>query len=104
MIASISIDEAVKHLDNPDIIWLDVRTRDEYRKGHIQNSIHIPVDELETRCIQELPDIDKTIYVYCLSGSRSNMAAALLQEKGYTHVFSISNGLLEWRSKKYPLV
>ena len=46
----------------------------------------------------------KTIYVYCLSGSRSNVAVETMVQLGYKKVFSMTSGLLMWRSKKYPLV
>lgn len=89
--------------DKENIILLDVRTPEEYVKGKIEGSINIPVDEVADRVVAEIPDKNKTMYVYCLSGSRSDYAAALLLQMGYTNAFSMTHGLLMWRSKKYPL-
>lgn len=91
-------------LEGKHITLLDVRTSEEYKKGHIINSIHIPVDELEVKIANTVPDKSKTLYVYCLSGSRSNVAVNTLHQLGYHNAFSMTNGLLKWRVQKYELV
>lgn len=65
-------------------ILLDVRTEDEFRKGKVNNSINIPIDELPSR-VSELPK-DRPIIVYCASGGRSSMAHSLLKERGFEKV------------------
>ena len=89
--------------DKKDVLFLDVRTPGEYSKGHIENSIHLPVEEVATQIESVLPDKAKTVYVYCLSGSRSTVAVNVMTQLGYTNAFSMTNGLLMWRSKHYPL-
>ena len=78
---------------NPGAILLDVRNQDEYDEGHIDGSTLIPVAELEGR-LQELPDKDAVIIVYCRSGRRSAAAFRLLSSSGYTNLYdmqSVSN-------------
>jgi len=105
MINHISADNVQKAIiEKQDILLLDVRTREEYTKGKIKGSINLPVSEVPNKISTFIPDKNKVIYVYCLSGSRSDMAAAVMTSLGYTNVFSMTNGLLMWRSKKYPLV
>lgn len=65
-----------------DVIFLDVRTKQEYANGAIVNTIHIPVDELRER-LQEL-DKGKIIYVNCQSGLRSYIAYRILSQHGFT--------------------
>jgi rhodanese-related sulfurtransferase len=89
--------------NNSDIVLLDVRTPGEYQKEKIAGSINIPVDEVAAKVESMLPDKSKTIYVYCLSGARSDIATDLMTQLGYTKVFSMTSGLLMWRSKKYEL-
>ena len=103
-VPQITADEVYKTIqNNSGVVLLDVRTPGEFAKGAIEGSVNIPVDELFSRVTTEFPDKNKTIYLYCLSGSRSDYAAALLMQNGYTAVFSMTSGLLMWRSKKYPL-
>lgn len=82
-------------------IFLDVRTSLEYSKGHIARSINISLDELERIVEKMIPDKQATIYVYCLSGSRSIPAVKIMLGLGYTNVFNIPHGLLAWRAHGY---
>lgn len=90
--------------EKADVILLDVRTPGEYSRGKIEGSINIPVDTISNEVVTALPDMNKTIYVYCLSGSRSDVAVDIMRQLGYINVFSMTSGLLMWRSKKYPMV
>lgn len=103
-IPQISADEVKQALDEKKAIaLLDVRTPQEYASARIKNSINLPVDEVVNKIKKVMPDKSQTIYVYCLSGSRSSHAVAQMTELGYKNVFSLSSGLLAWRAKKYPL-
>ncbi|WP_431137163.1 rhodanese-like domain-containing protein [Psychroserpens mesophilus] len=63
-------------LENGAVI-LDVRTKREWDKGHIENSIHIPLNELNNR-VEEIRNLQKPIIVCCESGVRSAKAAKFL--------------------------
>ena len=63
------------------VILLDTRTVGEFRRGHIEGFINIPVDELRER-INEL-DKDKPVYVICQSGLRSYIATRILIGNGF---------------------
>jgi len=104
MVKQISADEVNRAIENPAIAIIDVRTPQEYSKGSIKRSVNIPVDEIAEKIESTVPDKNKTIYLYCLSGSRSQMAADILTNLGYVQAFSMSNGLLMWKFKKYELI
>ena len=105
MTPQITADEVYKALsEKRDVVFLDVRTPGEFGKGKIEGSINIPVDEIGDIISTSLPDKEKTIFAYCLSGSRSSVAADQMVMLGYTNVYSMTSGLLMWRSKQYPLV
>ncbi len=71
-----------ENLNNPNVIFLDVRTKSECEKlGVINNSINIPVDELRDR-IDEV-DKNKKVVIVCHSGMRSYIAYRMLASKGY---------------------
>ena len=71
------IDESVKEArEKTGSILLDVRTPEEYRSGHIPGSRNIPLQDLE-QADTVLKDKDAPLYLYCQSGARSSMAAAL---------------------------
>lgn len=86
-----------------DVVIIDVRTAHEYSRGSIDGSINIPVDEVKKKIGKTVPDKNKKIIVYCLSGSRSVVAAVELSKLGYKNVFNMTSGLLSWRSNGFPL-
>ena len=61
-------------------IVLDVRTEAEYKEGHVENSLHIVLDELEYE-IDQLKAFQKPIITCCRSGARSERAKDLLQDE-----------------------
>ena len=94
----ISSTEAIKLLDNIDYKFIDVRTNSEFLSGHIENSIHIPLQELENR-LNEIEQIkQKNIIVYCRSGARSSNATSILLKNNFK-VQNLSGGILSWDGK-----
>ena len=92
----ISMDEAVTMMEEESgYIILDVRTPEEYRERHIPNAINIPNETIGSEDIQELPDKDQLILVYCRSGNRSKQASGKLAELGYTNIVEIG-GINDW--------
>lgn len=76
-------------------ILLDVRTEEEFVQGHIPGAINIPNEQISTQKLQELPDEDQLIMVYCRSGVRSKQAAQKLAWAGY-HNITEFGGILDW--------
>lgn len=75
-----------------DAILVDVRTKEEYDAGHLDNAINAPYDEVISKLKKY--DKDTPIIVYCRSGNRSAKAYQSLQDAGYTKLYdlgSISN-------------
>lgn len=67
-------------------ILLDVRTKEEYKQGHINNSINIPLDSLNSN-LSKL-DKDTVIIAVCQSGMRSSSAVSLLKKSGFGEVYN----------------
>lgn len=82
---------------NANAVLLDVRTVGEYRQGHVEGSLNIPLQNIET-VKNRISDLDKPIYVHCLSGSRSAQAVSVLKSMGYTNVTNIG-GINAYRGK-----
>lgn len=66
---------------------IDVRTKLEFWLGHVKGADCIPVHRLE-EALKERTDIatNARILLYCASGSRSAVAASMMQRLGYRHV------------------
>jgi len=84
--------QAIKLIQNDtNITLLDVREDDEYKNGHIPNTLHIPLNKLEAN-LNKLSK-DKKILVYCRSGNRSISASRILKKHGYIPI-DIKDGII----------
>ena len=80
---------------------LDVREPHEVPIASL-NAPLIPVGSLEQR-IAEIPVAkDAEIVVHCRSGARSQKAALILKQAGFTHVENLAGGILAWADKIDP--
>ncbi len=62
----------------------------------------IPLNDIEAR-LNELPQRDAKIVVYCRSGSTSAQAARELVRLGYSNVWNLEGGMIAWQQAGYPL-
>ncbi|MBQ2725891.1 MAG: CoA-disulfide reductase, partial [Clostridia bacterium] len=87
------IDDAAKLPRDGSVTLLDTRTVGEYSRGHIEDFVNIPVDELRER----LDEVEKgkPVYVICQSGLRSYIATRILAGYGYD-VYNFSGGFRFW--------
>ena len=74
-------DEVDSVREDPSSYLVDVRTPEEFARGHIEGSVNIPVDELRDR-LDEVPR-DRHIRLICQSALRSYIAARILEQRGY---------------------
>ncbi len=77
-------------------LLLDVRSRDEFSQGNINDSVNIPIDELRKR-LDEVPK-DKNVFIYCEAGLRGYLAQRILKQNGFENVFNLSGGYQLWRN------
>lgn len=94
----LSSEVAKSYLKDDNYRFLDVRTESEFLSGHIENSIHIPLQELPSR-LDEIEQLkQKDIIVYCRSGARSGKATNILIKNNFK-VQNLSGGILDWEGK-----
>jgi hydroxyacylglutathione hydrolase len=84
-----------------DMAVLDVRAPDEYAEGHIPDSENIPLYHLQQR-LDEVPE-DRTVLVYCGSGTRSAIAASILSAQGGRRVVEMYSGFDGWQEQGCPV-
>ncbi len=78
---------------NPPLL-LDVRQDWERRLCRLENSVHIPMEEIEFRADELSPEDE--IVVYCHQGIRSAAVAHYLRGLGFRNVRNLAGGLEEW--------
>ncbi len=95
--------EAVRMINQQDAVVLDVRMDNEFKEGHIINSVHIPLGNLESRMSDLNKFKEKPIIVSCRSGNRSARACGVLSKQGFPTVYNLSGGIMAWQNANLPL-
>ncbi len=70
-----------KALKAQGAIIVDVRTPQEFRNGHLQGAVNIPLDRIRNE-VAALKKKQKPVILYCRSGNRSGMAKSILRAAG----------------------
>ena len=91
----ISAEEAYEMMASQEVVVVDVRTREEYDGGHIENAVLVPNESIGSEMPEALPDKEATLLVYCRSGRRSKDAAQKLLKLGYQSVYDFG-GVIDW--------
>ena len=86
--------------ENKDVYLLDVRTRDEYRKGHLRNAKNIPLGDVDKH-LSKIPR-NKDVLVYCRNGARSIRVIRRLEVAGYTKLYHMHEGYRGWKKAGHP--
>ena len=84
-------------LSTKGALLLDVRTPEEYAEGHIEDSVNVPLQNIEIlKTIIE--DKSTPLFVYCRSGARSARATDILKKMGFFNAEDIG-GILSYQGK-----
>ncbi|RYY87037.1 MAG: thioredoxin [Chitinophagaceae bacterium] len=94
-------DFAKKMFETPGAVLLDVRTPEEFGKGHLKNAQNINWNAPGFDGAVAPISKDAPVFVYCLGGGRSASATAKLRSMGYTQVYELDGGILSWRKAGY---
>lgn len=103
-IKEVTVSEARDRLKaNPEARLVDVREDNEWNTAHAAGAIHLGKGIIERDIEVSIPDKATEIILYCGGGYRSALAADVLQEMGYTNVFSMAGGWKAWKDADAPL-
>jgi rhodanese-related sulfurtransferase len=102
-VKEINVPDTRERLDqNPSAKLIDVREDNEWDAGHASGAIHLGKGVIERDIEVAVPDKSTEIILYCGGGYRSALAADVLQEMGYTNVWSMAGGWKAWNESGAP--
>ena len=88
---------------NSGVRLIDVREDDEWRASHAAGAEHLGKGIIERDIEAAVPEKATELILYCGGGYRSALAADVLQEMGYTNVWSLAGGWKAWQDSGAPV-
>lgn len=101
--SNVSVNDLKTAMDNEEIIVLDVRTPSEYSEGLIGMATNMNIKDEAFAAQAENLDKNASIYVYCRSGYRSQLASEKLISMGFTNVKNVEGGFLAWEENGFDV-
>jgi rhodanese-related sulfurtransferase len=98
-------------MDDPRLVYekrqewqiLDVREPYEWDAGHIEGAVHIPLSSVLAGGEHDRLDPARPVVVVCKTGSRSELAALMLQARGF-EAHNLEGGTEAWVGVGLPIV
>jgi hydroxyacylglutathione hydrolase len=102
--AQTSIEELRPRLERGEVAVIDVRAQSEWEAGHVPGVTHVPLARLgeEVDRVRALAH-DRPVVVHCQGGTRSAIAASVLQARGVKDVANLVGGFAAWRAAGLPV-
>ena len=91
------------HQGDSGFVILDIRTPGEFAQGHIAGALSIDYYSPQFKSAIDGLDRGKTYLVYCRSGNRSQKALKIFDELGFTKIYHMKGGILDWQAKGYTI-
>lgn len=90
----LSYSEMKNIIRNNKNAWIiDVRSIQEYREGHLNSAINIPVYDLDKKIMHIVQNKEDIIILYCQTEIRSLKGKRILNKNGYSNVFILHGGM-----------
>jgi rhodanese-related sulfurtransferase len=97
--------ETTQLMNRENGVVVDIRTKDEFRKGHITDSVHILPSDIKAGNFGSLENRKSDpIIVVCKTGQTAQESANLLAKAGFENVNLLKSGLIAWNEANMPLV
>ena len=85
-------------------VVVDVRTTEEFAKGHLRDAKNIPLADLAKRIGELDKSKSKQVIVVCQSGNRADKAVKQFLAAGFAEVVSLEGGMAAWEAASLPTV
>jgi len=103
-IREVTVDETRERMQSGNGVRLiDVREDNEWEAAHAAGAEHLGKGIIERDIEATVPDKATEVILYCGGGYRSALGADVLQQMGYTNVFSMAGGWKAWKESGAPV-
>ncbi|MDT9587094.1 MAG: rhodanese-like domain-containing protein [Candidatus Arsenophonus melophagi] len=96
--------QAIQLINKAEAIIIDLRSLDDFCKGHIINSMHLTPSEIQNNNVRKLEKYKKyPIIVVSKNGIEATNHAQQLVQYGFEHIFILQEGIVGWSNANLPL-
>ncbi|GGN29643.1 rhodanese-like domain-containing protein [Marinomonas arctica] len=95
---------ATNLMNNEDAVVVDIRPEKEFNTGHITGAMNIPATKMQDNLKRLEKHKDTPIIIVCKSGITSGASAKDLKKAGFSKIYKLQGGIVEWQSSNLPLV
>lgn len=92
------------HAKLGDIQLIDIRTPREFKSGYIKGAVNINFFDSDFTGQMLKLNKEKEIYIYCRSGNRTGKAANKLKDQGFTKIYDLQGGILNWNRNNLEVI
>jgi phage shock protein E len=86
-------------LRTPGVVLIDVRTPEEFARGHLPGAVNINVESPDFEAQVAALDLNAPHAVYCRSANRSQVALAIMADAGHTQTLGLAGGIVAWTGR-----
>lgn len=103
-IKTVGLQAAVQLINRDNAVVVDVRSQDEFSRGHIAGSHNVSTSQIDANNLTVIEKFKSNpIIVVCESGTRAVGSAGKLNKAGFTQVYLLRGGLADWRAENLPI-
>ncbi|CAG8999967.1 MAG: putative protein YibN [Candidatus Celerinatantimonas neptuna] len=104
-VRSITYQQVTQFINKRDAVIFDIRSGEQYRKGHIAGAVNIPESQLKADKLTNYEKYrSKPVVVACDLGNKASGAARLFKKAGFQEVYYMQGGIGAWTGANLPLV
>lgn len=97
----VDVAEAERMLGKDQVVLVDVRGKEDYRKGHIPGALSIELEQVYSR-IKEVAGAPELLFV-CYRGVTSALACEVAAAAGHQSVYNLEGGMETWTAQGLPV-
>lgn len=100
----VSAAEATQLINRSNAVVIDLRSADDFAKGHLPSARHIEFGELEAKVGQLVKNKSNPVLLVCQTGQQSHKALRLVKDAGFAEVHALDGGVNAWQQAGMPVV
>lgn len=96
--------QAVLLINKQDAVVIDVRSADEFRKGHIAGAINVPASQFKANDFSQVQKYQqKPVVLVCDTGMTTASVGRILTKAEFEQVYSLRGGMGDWNTQNLPV-